>query len=48
MVNKHLAILWPSRFLKKKLPFHPKENQFNIHKAFNQNVQYPHAIVETH
>jgi hypothetical protein len=33
---------------KKKLPYLLRDNQFNICKAFNQNVQYPHATTITH
>jgi hypothetical protein len=43
-----MAMLWPSNLKQKKLPFPSKENQFNIHMDFNQNMQYPHAIVKTH
>jgi hypothetical protein len=26
----------------------PRDNQFNICRVFNQNVQYPHATLVTH
>ncbi len=45
-----MAILWPFEIYapKKKLPYPLKDNQFNICKAFNQNVQHPHATIVTH
>jgi len=48
MVKKHMAMLWPFNLIQKQLPSPSKENQFNIHMDFNQDVQYPHAIVKTH
>ncbi len=43
-----MAMFWPSNLMHKKLPFPSKENQFNIHMDFSQNVQYPYVIVKTH
>jgi hypothetical protein len=42
--KNHAIILWLSRFTEKKDLYILTDNQLNICKAFNLDVQYPHAI----